>query len=173
MNKPSRRAVVRTGVWAVPAVATAAAVPAFATTSGNNCAGDVCLAGTGASCKLPGESTHNGSTYFGYRMHLTFFNDSGTDQIVDVTSVEFSKTETTVITYGGPYTVPASCTTASGGCSDFVLIVQSTNSSELSATVCFTAEGQSACTVVTFPSFKPCKCDPKGADPTDPTSDCS
>ena len=32
MNKPSRRAVVRTGVWAVPVVATAAAAPAFAGT---------------------------------------------------------------------------------------------------------------------------------------------
>ena len=32
MNKPSRRAVVRTGVWAVPVAAPAGAAPAFAGT---------------------------------------------------------------------------------------------------------------------------------------------
>lgn len=172
MNKPSRRAVVRTGVWAVPVVATAAAVPAFAV-SGGGCAGSVCLNGEGSSCKLPGHSTHDGSTWYGYRMHLTFTNDSGVDQLVNVTGVDFGKATDTVVTYGGPYNVPASCTTASGGCSDFVLIVQSTNSAQQNATICFTAEGQSACVNVFFPSFNPCKCEPKDADPTDPNADCA
>ena len=50
MNKPSRRAVVRTGVWAVPAVATVAVAPAFAT----SCADCVTVTGIVAGCKLPG-----------------------------------------------------------------------------------------------------------------------
>lgn len=50
MNKPSRRAVVRTGVWAVPVVATASAVPAFAG-SGQT----ITITGVAASCKMPGE----------------------------------------------------------------------------------------------------------------------
>lgn len=172
MNKPSRRAVVRTGVWAVPAVTVAAAAPAFATVSGGGCAGEVCLSGEGSSCKLPGHSTHDNTTWYGYRMKLTFFNDSGADQQVEVTSVDFSHGTQTVVSYGGPYTVPATCTTASGGCSDFILIVQSTNSAQHSADICFTAQGQSACVTVHFPTFNPCKCD-KGADPTDPTANCS
>jgi hypothetical protein len=51
MNKPSRRAVVRTGVWAVPVVATAAAAPAFATVSCTDC---VTITGFAGGCKLPG-----------------------------------------------------------------------------------------------------------------------
>ena len=54
MNKPSRRAVVRTGVWAVPVVATAAAAPAFA---GTGTPPPVIIVGVGAGCKLPGNST--------------------------------------------------------------------------------------------------------------------
>jgi hypothetical protein len=179
MNKPSRRAVVRTGVWAVPAVATAAAAPAFASGSVDNCAGDVCLSGNGAACKLPGHSTHNNATWYGYRMTLTFFNDSGADQTVTVQSVDFGKGTQTTISAPSPatFTVAASCTTASGGCSGytdpvtgdftpFVLIVQSTNSAQDTALVCFTSEAQVACAPVFFPSFNPCKCDGDALDPT-------
>ena len=172
MNKPSRRAVVRTGVWAVPAVTVAAAAPAFAV-SGGGCVGDVCLEGVAAgSCKLPGESTHNGKTYFGYRMLLTFTNDSGADQIVNIDSVDFGKDTDTTITFGGPYTISADSTTANGG-QNVVLILQSTNSAQTTATICFSVEGSgSACTTVTFPSFNPCKCKQNDADPTDPNADC-
>jgi hypothetical protein len=172
MNKPSRRAVVRTGVWAVPVVATAAAVPAFAGTV-DNCAGQVCLSAVGASCKLPGHSTHNGTSYYGYRMNLTFFNDSGADQVVTVTSFTISGADTILDPLGTTFTVPGTCTTASGGCDGYILFVQSTNSAQRNATVCFTAQGQNACASVTFPSFNPCKCDPKEADPTDPASNCA
>ena len=174
MNKPSRRAVVRTGVWAVPAVTVAAAAPAFATVSGGGCVGEVCLSGQGAgSCKLPGESTHNGSTYFGYRMVLHFTNDSGSDQVVNIDSIDFGKDTDTTITFGGPYTILATSTTANGG-QNVVVILQSTNSANTTAVVCFSVEGSgSACTTVTFASFKPCKCKQNDADPTDPNADCS
>jgi hypothetical protein len=52
MNKPSRRAVVRTGVWAVPVVATATVAPAFA--NGSICTNCVTITGLAAGCKLPG-----------------------------------------------------------------------------------------------------------------------
>lgn len=52
MNKPSRRAVVRTGVWSVPVVATAAAAPAFATVSNTEC---VTITGCASGCKMPGK----------------------------------------------------------------------------------------------------------------------
>ena len=54
MNKPSRRAVVRTGVWAVPVVATASMAPAFA---GSGTPPPVTIDGVGAACKLPGNCT--------------------------------------------------------------------------------------------------------------------
>ena len=75
MNKPSRRAVVRTGVWAVPVVATAAAAPAFA---GTGTPPPVTIGAVGRGCKLPGNST---DVYKGYRMVLTFDNTSGTAQV--------------------------------------------------------------------------------------------
>jgi hypothetical protein len=52
MNKPSRRAVVRTGVWAVPVVATAAVAPAFAAASCSDC---VTITGFAGGCKMPGK----------------------------------------------------------------------------------------------------------------------
>jgi len=68
MNKPSRRAVVRTGVWAVPVVATASMAAAFAGPG----VPPIEITGVVASCKLPVEvrgksyalifSVHNSST---------------------------------------------------------------------------------------------------------------
>jgi hypothetical protein len=53
MNKPSRRAVVRTGVWAVPVVGTAAAAPAFARTGE---VPPVSIDGIGQGGTFPGKS---------------------------------------------------------------------------------------------------------------------
>jgi hypothetical protein len=170
MNKPSRRAVVRTGVWAVPVVATAAAVPAFA----GSVQPPVTIDATGHACKLPGESTHNGNSYFGYRMLLTLYNDTGSDQSIQIVSFTISGADTILDPTGTHIPVAASCTTASGGC-DALIFVQSTNSAQRTATVCYTVDGTvgTFCTPVTFPTFNPCKCTPKDADPTDPASNCS
>jgi hypothetical protein len=159
MQKPSRRAVVRTGVWAVPVVATAAAAPAFA---GTNTPPPVCVDGAGHGCKLPGNST---DVRKGYRMVLTFHNTSGSAQPITVTSFTISGAPTTDLTPKS-FTVPT-------GTSTRVFIVQSTTSSQRAATVSYLAAGQSRSTVVDFGSFKPCTCDPKSADPSDPGSDCS
>jgi hypothetical protein len=158
MNKPSRRAVVRTGVWAVPVVATAAAAPAFAGTE----TPPVTIDANGSACKLPGHST---DVFYGYRMVLTFHNTSGTDQAIHIDSFTISGKKTTDI-------IPVDFTVPDGD-STRVFIVQSTTSSQRTATVCYTVAGQSVCTPVSFPSFAPCKCDPKDADPFDPASDCS
>lgn len=65
-NKPSRRAVVRTGVWAVPAVAMAASAPAFAGTGGGN------TVVTAVAQKCPGQSSQDDSTFWTTIVTLTF-----------------------------------------------------------------------------------------------------
>jgi hypothetical protein len=159
MNKPSRRAVVRTGVWAVPVVATAAAAPAFA---GTGEPPPVTVDGIGQACKLPGHST---DIFYGYRMVLTFHNTSGVSQPITVISFEISGAATTDFTPKS-FIVP-------DGDSTKVFIVQSTNSAQRFATVTYMVDGQTISTVVDFSSFNPCKCDPKDADPSDPASNCS
>jgi|tagenome__1003787_1003787.scaffolds.fasta_scaffold20979089_4 hypothetical protein len=160
MNKPSRRAVVRTGVWAVPVVATAAAAPAFAGT------GDppppVTIDGIGEGCKFPGKST---DVEYGYRMVLTFHNISGSTQAITVLSFTISGKGTTEFTPKS-FTVP-------DGDSNKLFVVQSTTSSERYATVTYMVDGQTVTTVVDFAKFNPCKCKQNGADPSDPDADCS
>jgi hypothetical protein len=158
MKKPSRRAVVRTGVWAVPVVATAAAAPAFA---GTGTKPPVYVDAVGHGCKLPGNST---DVRKGYRMVLTFHNTTGSVQAVTVTSFTISGAPTTDLTPKS-FSVPP-------GTSTKVFIVQSTTSAQRTATVSYLVAAQSQSTVVDFGSFKPCTCDPKGADPSDPNSDC-
>jgi hypothetical protein len=159
MNKPSRRAVVRTGVWAVPAVATAAAAPAFA---GTGEPPPVTIDGVGQACKLPGQST---DVNYGYRMVLTFHNTSGTAQPITIVNFNISGKPTTDID-------PTSFTVATGDTMK-VFIVTSSNSAQRDATVTYIVDGQTVTTAVVFDSFKPCKCDPKDADPADPASNCS
>ena len=159
MNKPSRRAVVRTGVWAVPVVATAAAAPAFAGTSEPP---PVTIDAIGQACKLPGQST---DVDYGYRMVLTFHNPSGAEQLITIVSFTISGAPTTDIT-PKQFTVPKNDSTK-------LFIVQSTNSAQREATVTYMVDGQTVSTVVSFASFNPCKCDPKDADPTDLNSNCS
>jgi hypothetical protein len=159
MNKPSRRAVVRTGVWAVPAVAVAASAPAFA---GTGTPPPVTIEGVGAACKLPGNST---DVYKGYRMVLTFHNTSGTAQPIIVMGFTISGATTTDFSPTS-FTVPVADSTK-------LFIVQSTTSSQRYASVTYQVDGQTVTTTVDFGSFAPCKCDPKDADPWDPASNCS
>lgn len=168
MNKPSRRAVVRTGVWAVPVVATAAAVPAFATGSGPSCTqdGNVCVEGIGSGCKLPGESTHNGETYFGYRMVVTFDNNTTSDITITLDDFQISGKPTIGFPTG-------SVLTLSPDANPELFIVTSSASSQRSATIFYTYNAVQYSATVHFDTFNPCKCDPKDADPTDPNANCS
>ena len=158
MNKPSRRAVVRTGVWAVPVVATASMAPAFAG-SGTP---PVTIDGVGTACKFPGKSTE---VEFGYRMTLTFHNTSGVTQPITIVSFTISGAPTTDVNPKS-FSVPA-------GDSPKTFIVQSSNSAQRMATVTYIVDGQTVSTVVDFGSFPPCKCDPKDADASDLNSNCS
>jgi hypothetical protein len=160
MNKPSRRAVVRTGVWAVPVVATAAAAPAFAGTG--EPPPPVTIDGIGQGCKFPGQSTE---VPFGYRMTLTFHNTSGVSQPIVIVSFVISGKAATEVDPTS-FTVPADDSTKT-------FVVQSTTSSQRFATVIYEVAGQTETTVVDFGSFPPCKCTPKGADVTDPNTNCS
>jgi hypothetical protein len=83
MNKPSRRAVVRTGVWAVPAVATVAAAPAFASES--NQPPPITISSTGDVCKLPGDGQHTKD----YRFTLYFTNTTNTELCFVLGSFQF------------------------------------------------------------------------------------
>ena len=160
MNKPSRRAVVRTGVWAVPVVATAAAAPAFA---GTGTPPPVTIGAVGAACKLPGNST---DVYKGYRMVLTFDNTSGTAQVITITDFKITGAVVTDFT-PTTFTVPP-------GPSTQLFIITSTTSSQRSAVVSYAVGGVPADPApVTFPKFDPCKCIPKDADPSDPNSNCA
>lgn len=158
MNKPSRRAVVRTGVWAVPVVATASMAPAFAG-SGQP---PVTIDGIGTACKFPGQSTE---VPFGYRMTLTFHNTSGITQPITIVNFVISGKATTDVT-------PTSFSVVAGD-STKTFIVQSSNSAQRFATVTYIVDGQTVETVVDFGSFPPCKCDPKDADASDPNANCS
>lgn len=161
MNKPSRRAVVRTGVWAVPVIATAAAAPAFAGTT----TPPVDVEGVGSGCKLPGHSTHNGETWYGYRMVVTFDNNTATAQ--DITLISF--TISGKPTQGFP---EGSTITLDPGSNPELFIVTSSASSQRTATITYQYDGTIYTKTVTFPAFNPCKCTPKDADPTDPASNC-
>jgi hypothetical protein len=168
MNKPSRRAVVRTGVWAVPVVATATAAPSFAGTGGGGCTanGDVCVSGVGTGCKLPGHSTHDGDTWYGYRMVVTFTNNTTTS--APVTLVDFSISGKP--TQGFPVN---SVLSLNPGANPQLFIVTSSASSQREATITYQYQGVTYQQTVSFATFNPCQCDPKDADPSDPASNCS
>lgn len=167
MNKPSRRAVVRTGVWAVPAVAVATSAPAFAGST-DNCTndGNVCVEGTGTGCKLPGHSTHDGETFYGYRMVVTFDNNTAADIDITLDSFTISGKATTGFPAG-------TILTLSPGANPTLFIVTSSASSQRSATIFYTYNAVQYQATVAFDTFNPCKCDPKDADPSLITSNCS
>ena len=143
MNRPSRRAVVRSGVWAVPVVATSAAAPAFAGTGETP---PVTIDGVGAACKLPGVGQHSKD----YRFTLSFDSTSATIQTVTVNSFTFKGSSYTP--HPDQVAVPAH---ASGYQYSFTLYGFS-NSSNTSALVTSTANGVVGTTTVSFPSFNPC-----------------
>jgi hypothetical protein len=143
-------------------VATAAAAPAFAGTS----TPPVDVEGVGSGCKLPGHSTHNGETFYGYRMVVTFDNNTATNQ--DIQLIDFTISGKSVT--GFP---TGSVLTLTPGPNPELFIVTSSASSQRTAVITFEYKGTIITKTVTFPDFNPCKCTPKDADPTLITSDCS
>ena len=147
MNKPSRRAVVRTGVWAVPVVATAAAAPAFA---GTDTPPPVVILGVGSGCKVSGNSGPGDPKE--YNMVITFDNTSATNQDVTITKFEIDSKPTT------GFTVPKTVTGLIPGQTPYLITVSSTASSQRTATITYSVNGQIVVTDVTFPDFDPCNC---------------
>jgi hypothetical protein len=148
----------------VPVVATAAAAPAFA---GTGTPPPVTIDSVGSGCKLPGQSTHNNETYYGYRMVVTFQNNTATTQNVTLLDFKISGKPTTGFPIGSVLTLAASADTPE------LFIVTSSASSQRTATITYSVQGQVLTSTVSFPVFNPCKCDPKDADPSDPASNCS
>ena len=148
MNKPSRRAVVRTGVWAVPVVATAAAAPAFA---GTGTPPPVVILGVGAGCKVPGNSGRGDPKE--YSMVITFDNTSATNQDVTITKFKIDGKPTT------GFIVPTTVTGLVPGQTPYLITVTSTASSQRTATITYSVERRrSSSPTVTFPDFDPCNC---------------
>lgn len=148
MNKPSRRAVVRTGVWAVPVVATAAAAPSFAGTGDSGCTanGDVCVSGTGTGCKLPGKST---DVDFGYRMVVTFTNKTTAPAEVTLIGFTISGKPTAGFPVGQVLTLTP-------GANPEVFTVTSSASSQRTAAITYQYQGATYQQTVAFDNFHPC-----------------
>ena len=144
MNKPSRRAVVRTGVWAVPAVATVAAAPAFAATSGPP---PVTIDAVGSVCKDPGD----GQNTKDYELTVTFKNTTGSSQTVLVTKINFEDKDNTP--------VPGSVVLAANSSTNqtFKLFNFDNSSSNPVATLYYSVSGTAYTATVTFATpIHPC-----------------
>ena len=119
MNKPSRRAVVRTGVWAVPVVATAAVAPAFATVSCTDC---VTITGFAGGCKMPGNP--RGKSY-AITLNVT---NPGAPQTMSIDGITVT---------GAPLVqeCPTSFSVPSGNSQIVIFVSDITNSQQKAATV--------------------------------------
>jgi hypothetical protein len=165
MKKPSRRAVVRTGVWAVPVVATAAVAPAFGRTMP-----PVDIEGMGSGRRLPGHSTSDGETFYSYRMAVTFDNNTTTSQLITLIDFTISRTAVTGFPIGSQLTLQP-------GATQEHFVVTSSASSQRTATITYEYGGNIHTKTVTFPDLKLWNFTsvptPKDADPTDPDSICA
>ncbi len=141
MNKPSRRAVVRTGVWSVPVVAVATIAPAYATTSGNP--PPVVISGCASGCKLPGKPND-----WSYRIVLTFNSTSSSAEVVTILKFDISGAPTSTFS-PATFSVPS-------GASTKQFVVSSSNSANRNATITYTVEGQTYTVAIALPSFHPC-----------------
>jgi hypothetical protein len=139
MSAPTRRSVVRAGVWTVPVVVTAAAAPAFAG-SGTTCPVTIDL--NGQACEQP-----CGGKKHAYRVSLTTHNSSTSNKTVTLTSFTFATGSTTVS--------PASFV-AAHGTSTHVVVVTSTTAASHDATIVYAVDGHTYTATVHFSSFKSC-----------------
>lgn len=158
MTQHSRRTVIRTAAWSVPAISIVAAAPAYADVSGTppECTTSVCLTQIAdTSCKLPGQST---DISFGYRFYLTFTSTATTPLDVTILSFTFDGGETiTKIQGTNPQKVAPGTATGSTDTTIGPFTIQSTNSANQSATVTYQVGSETA-TSQSFDisGFKPC-----------------
>ena len=144
MNKPSRRAVVRTGVWAVPVVATAAAAPAFAGTGDTP---PVTIDAVGSVCKDPGE----GQNTKDYEFTLTFTNTTASSQTVLISNFNFKDRDN--VPSPASVSVPANTTLNQV----FKLTQFDDSSSNPVATIVYSVSGSTYTASVTFKTpIHPC-----------------
>jgi hypothetical protein len=161
MKKPSRRAVVRTGVWAVP-VATAAAAPTFARTT----APAVAIESIGSGSRQPGHSTHDGQTCYRAQMVVTFRNTTTSPQ--PVTLIDF--------TIGGKAVTGFPTGTQlmlQPGSNPESFVVTSSASSQRTATMTYQYHGNIVTKTVSFPDFDMSTRTPQDTDRRDPVSSCA
>src|SRR4051812_27611389 len=160
MKKPSRRAVVRTGVWAVP-VATAAAPPAFAGTT----TPQVEIESAGWGCKAHGHSTHDGETYYGHRMVVTFDNNTTSSQVATLIDLTINGKPVTGFPTGSRLTLEP-------GANPELFVVDSSATAQRTATITYQYHGNIHTKTVRFPDVDPCECTSMHADSTEPASSC-
>jgi hypothetical protein len=147
MNKPSRRAVVRTGVWAVPVVATAAAAPSFAGTT----TPPVSILSAGYACKVGGDSGTSDPKQ--YNMVVTFHNNTASAQNVTITNLVITGATVTGITF------PVTYNNLPPGDTSVLLTLDSSDSSQRNAIISYSVDGQMEPPApVTFSGFNPCNC---------------
>jgi len=134
MKQPSRRAVVRTGVWSVPVVAVAATAPAFATVSNG---GGVTITGFAGGCKMPGKPRGKS-----YAITLNVSNP-GAPQVLTIDSITVT---------GAPLVqeCPTSFATPSGDSQVIIFVSDITNSQQKDATVTITYDSAGATKVFSF-----------------------
>jgi hypothetical protein len=160
MKKPSRRAVVRTGVWAVPVVA--AAAPAFPAST----TPPVDIEQMGSARKLAGRGAHHGETLYDYRMVVTFDNTTASPQVVALIDLTVGGKAVTGFPTGSEITLQP-------GSNQQVLVVTGPASSERTATITYQYGGNIVTRTVAFPDLNPYTCESQGADLIDPASECA
>jgi hypothetical protein len=138
MKKPSRRAVVRTGVWAVPVVATAAPASAGTTTP------QVEIESMGSGCQLPGRSMHDGETFFDYRMVVTFDNLTASPQVIALIDLTINGKPVTGFPTGSQVSLQP-------GPNPQLFVVNSAARSQRAATITYQYNGTILTQMVTFP----------------------
>jgi len=120
----SRRTVTKAMAWAVPAIAIAAPVPAFAASGGKP------TVVVGSACKAPGASVCGDQFKFGYAVPVTITNDSGMD--VWITGITITSQTPTSPTFSADTSIPLPVLIPGDG-TPVVLyfIARSTNSAEI------------------------------------------
>lgn len=131
----NRRTVIRTGAWSVPAVAVVAAAPAMAASGGP-------VAGPASARKCPGQSSHDGETFWTTIVTLNF------DQPVQ--SVVVSQATLHGQVFDNPPVKP-DCTSASV----WYAVLENDNSSHGGGSVTFSADGNPIQTVAVYEDNHP------------------
>lgn len=147
----SRRTVTKAMAWAVPVIAVAAPVPAFAASQGS-----LTLAGTG--CKLPGNSN---STYKGYAFRLSVSNTTNAPITINIISITLDGQDLGASalvdlsngnTDANPFVIPANTTITNAA----LLTANAPNSQNGALSITYTVNGGAPITIgATVPSAPP------------------